>query len=151
MYVVLEAHTDYAAACLKQYGLRTDPTGRFAGTYKRYHLIGMELGISIYFAALGGEATGFPTAFRGDPVAVAKRDLAPGDCLEGEGGFTVWGKLIPARRSIELDALPIGLAKDVEVVNAITAGKIVRNDEVVLNQPEEVQELRNEAKMLVAD
>lgn len=151
VYVVLEAQTDYAAACFKQYGLRTDPTGRFAGTYKPFHLIGMELGISIYSAALRGEATGFPTAFRGDPVAVAKRDLAPGDRLDGEGGFTVWGKLIPARRSIELGALPIGLAKDVAVVNAVPAGQIVRLSDVVLNQPEEVMELRHETLQLVAD
>ena len=151
VYVVLEAPTDYAAACFKQYGLRTDPSGRFAGTYKPYHLIGMELGISIYSAALRGEATGFPTAFRGDPVAVAKRDLAPGDRLDGEGGFTVWGKLIPARRSIELDALPVGLAKDVAVVKAIPAGQIVRMSDVVLNQPEEVLELRNETVQLVAE
>ncbi|MCA9877972.1 MAG: hypothetical protein KC442_09320, partial [Thermomicrobiales bacterium] len=151
VYVVLEAPTDYAAACFRQYGLRTDASGRFAGTYKPFHLIGMELGISIYSAALRGEATGFPTAFRGDPVAVAKRDLAPGDRLDGEGGFTVWGKLIPARRSIDLDALPIGLAKDVEVVNAIPAGQIVRMSDVVLNQPEEVLELRHETVQLVAD
>ncbi|MDQ2651494.1 MAG: flagellar biosynthesis protein FlgA [Chloroflexota bacterium] len=151
VYVVLEAPTAYAAACFKQYGLRTDASGRFAGTYKPYHLIGMELGISIYSAALRGEATGFPTAFRGDPVAVAKRDLAPGDRLDGEGGFTVWGKLIPARRSIELDALPIGFAKDVGVVNAVPAGQIVRTSDVVLNQPEEVLELRHETVQLVAE
>ena len=151
VYVVLEAPTDYAAACFKQYGLRTDASGRFAGTYKPYHLIGMELGISIYSAALRREATGFPTAFRGDAVAVAKRDLAPGDRLDGEGGFTVWGKLIPARRSIDEDALPLGLAKDVEVVNAISSGQIVRMSDVVLNQPEEVLELRHETLQLVAD
>ena len=151
VYVVLEAPTEYAAACFKQYGLRTDASGRFAGTYKPYHLIGMELGISIYSAALRGEATGFPTAFHGDPVAVAKRDLAPGDLLDGEGGFTVWGKLIPARRSIEVDALPIGLAKDVEVVNAVAAGQIVRVSDVVLNQPEEVLELRHETVQLAAE
>ena len=151
VYVVLEAPTEYAAACFKQYGLRTDASGRFAGTYKPFHLIGMELGISIYSAALRGEATGFPTAFRGDPVAVAKRDLAPGDRLDGEGGFTVWGKLIPARRSIDLDALPIGFAKDVEVVNAVPAGQIVRMGDVELSQPEEVLELRHETVQLVAD
>ena len=151
VYVVLEAPTDYAAACFKQYGLRTDASGRYAGTYKPFHLIGMELGISIYAAVLRGEATGFPTAFRGDPVAVAKRDLVPGDRLDGEGGFTVWGKLIPARRSIELDALPIGLAKDVEVVNAVTAGQIVTMSDVVLNQPEEVLELRHETTQMVTD
>jgi predicted homoserine dehydrogenase-like protein len=31
-----------------------------------------------------------------DVVATAKRDLKPGELLDGEGGYTVWGKLLPA-------------------------------------------------------
>ena len=125
VYVVLEAQSDYAAACFRQYGLKTDGSGRFAGMYKPYHLIGMELGISIYSAVLRGEPTGAPTAFRGDAVAVAKRDLKAGEKLDGEGGYTVWGKLIPARRSLDLSALPIGLAKDVRLTRDVAAGEIV--------------------------
>ncbi|MEO1248608.1 MAG: Gfo/Idh/MocA family oxidoreductase, partial [Pseudomonadota bacterium] len=34
VYVVIEAPNDYAAACLKQYGLQTDATGRYAAMYK---------------------------------------------------------------------------------------------------------------------
>jgi predicted homoserine dehydrogenase-like protein len=125
VYVVLEAQSDYAAACFRQYGLKTDRSGRFAGMYKPYHLIGMELGISIYSAVLRGEPTGAPTAFRGDAVAVAKRDLKAGEKLDGEGGYTVWGKLIPARRSLEVSALPIGLAKDLRLTRNVAAGEIV--------------------------
>ena len=125
VYVVLEAQSDYAAACFRQYGLKTDGSGRFAGMYKPYHLIGMELGISIYSAVLRGEPTGAPTAFRGDAVAVAKRDLKAGEKLDGEGGYTVWGKLIPARRSVEMSALPIGLAKDVRLTRDVAEGEIV--------------------------
>jgi predicted homoserine dehydrogenase-like protein len=151
VYVVLEAQTDYARACFKQYGLRTDASGRFAGTYKPFHLIGMELGISIYSAALRGEPTGAPTAFRGDAVAVAKQDLAEGAMLDGEGGFTVWGKLIPAQRSLALDALPIGLAKDVRLTRAISAGEIIRMSDVTLDLTSQAVSLRKEACALLAD
>src|SRR5437899_9503197 len=52
VYVVLEAPNDYAADCFKQYGLKTDTSGRYAAMYKPYHLIGLELNISILSAAL---------------------------------------------------------------------------------------------------
>ena len=39
-----------------------------------------------------------PTAWHGDVVATAKRDLAAGETLDGEGGYTVYGKLMPAAR-----------------------------------------------------
>ena len=35
VYVVLEAPNDYAADCFKQYGLRTDASGRYAAMYRR--------------------------------------------------------------------------------------------------------------------
>ena len=101
VYVVLEAPNDYAADCFKQYGLKTDASGRYAAMYKPYHLIGLELNISILSAALRREPTGQPHGFRGDVAAVAKRDLRAGEMLDGEGGYTVWGKLMPAAASLE--------------------------------------------------
>ena len=96
VYVVLEAPNDYAADCFRQYGLKTDASGRYAAMYKPYHLIGLELNISILSAALRNEPTGQPHGFRGDVAAVAKRNLRAGEMLDGEGGYTVWGKLMPA-------------------------------------------------------
>jgi predicted homoserine dehydrogenase-like protein len=126
VYVVLKAPNDYAAACFKQYGLKTDATGRYAAMYKPYHLIGLELGISVLSAALRGEPTAQTRMFRGDAVAVAKRALSKGETLDGEGGYTVWGKLIPAERSLSEGALPIGLAHKVMLVRDVPAGAIVR-------------------------
>jgi predicted homoserine dehydrogenase-like protein len=150
VYIVFEAQSDYAAACFRQYGMKTDASGRFGATYKPYHLIGMELGISIYSAVLRGEPTGAPTAFRGDPVAVAKRDIVAGERLDGEGGHTVWGKLVPARRSLELAALPIGLAKDVVLVRPVAKGETVRREDVIIDHPEPVLTMRRETELLVA-
>jgi predicted homoserine dehydrogenase-like protein len=126
VYVVIAASNDYAAACFRQYGLRTDPSGRYAAMYKPYHLIGLELNISVLSAALRREPTGQPREFRGDVAAVAKRRLRAGEMLDGEGGYTVWGKLMPAAVSLERDALPIGLAHGVRLLRDIDAGAVVR-------------------------
>jgi predicted homoserine dehydrogenase-like protein len=142
VYVVLEAPNDYAADCFKQYGLKTDASGRYAAMYKPYHLIGLELNISILSAALRGEPTGQPHGFRGDAVAVAKRTLRAGEMLDGEGGYTVWGKLMPAAASLAAGALPIGLAHRVKLKNAIAHGAVVRWSDVEFDASDETVKTR---------
>ena len=151
VYVVMKATNDYASACFAQYGLPTDDSGQYAALYRPYHMIGLELGISVYCAVLRGEATGAPTAFRGDVAAIAKRDLKAGERLDGEGGFTVWGKLLPARRSLAIDALPIGLAKDVVLRRDAVAGTVLTADDVSVTVDPLVQALRTETKAMTAE
>ena len=142
VYVVFEAPNDYAADCFKQYGLKTDPSGRYAAMYKPYHLIGLELNISILSAALRSEATGQPRDFRGDVVSVAKRDLRAGEMLDGEGGYTVWGKLMPAAASLKAGALPIGLAHHVKLKNDIARGAVVRWSDVEIDAEDATIKIR---------
>ena len=142
VYVVLKAPTEYARACFKEYGLRADTSGWYVAMYKPYHLIGLELGISVLSAALRGEATGQPHGFRGDAVAVAKRALRAGEMLDGEGGYTVWGKLVPAERSLAEGALPIGLAHKVELLRDVAAGEILRWSDVKMPETEAVRARR---------
>jgi predicted homoserine dehydrogenase-like protein len=144
VYVVLKAANNYAAACFKQYGLPTDATGRYAAMYKPYHLIGLELSISVLNAALRGEPTGSCRAWRGDAVAVAKRSLKAGEMLDGEGGYTVYAKLIPAARSVERGALPIGMAHHVKVTRDVAAGEILTSDDVALDATQEPVRIRRE-------
>lgn len=125
VYVVFEAPTDYVKKCFAEYGLLTDPSGRYAAMYKPYHLIGLELGISVCNAVLRREATGATRLFQGDAVATAKRSLHAGEKLDGEGGYCVYGKLVPAGRSLALNALPIGLAHDVVLKRPVGIGEIV--------------------------
>jgi predicted homoserine dehydrogenase-like protein len=138
VYVVLKAPNEYARTCFKEYGLRTDASGWYAAMYKPYHLIGLELGISVLSAALRAEPTGQPQGWRGDVVAVAKRSLRCGEILDGEGGYTVWGKLMPAQRSLADGALPIGLAHHVSLKRDIIAGDIVRWSDVAVPDTEAV-------------
>jgi predicted homoserine dehydrogenase-like protein len=138
VYVVVKAPNEYARACFREYGLKTDASGWYAAMYKPYHLIGLELGISVLSAALRGEPTGQAQAWCGDVVAVAKRALRPDEMLDGEGGYTVWGRLMPAARSVAENALPIGLAHRVRLMRDIPAGEIVRWADVVMSDSEAV-------------
>jgi predicted homoserine dehydrogenase-like protein len=130
VYAVFEAPNDYARACFAQYGLKSDPSGQYSAMYRPYHLIGLELGISALSAVLRNEPTGQTKSFMSDVVSVAKRDLKQGEILDGEGGFTVWGKAQPATKSLQFGALPIGLAHGVKLTRAIKAGETVRWDDV---------------------
>jgi len=133
VYAVLEAPNDYAADCFRQYGLKTDASGRYAAMYKPHHLIGLELNISVLSAALRKEPTGQAQGFCGDVVSVAKRNLRASETLDGEGGYTVWGKLMPAQTSLRAAALPIGLAHRVKLKNDIAHGGLVRWSDVEID------------------
>jgi predicted homoserine dehydrogenase-like protein len=149
-YVVFEAPSDYVARCFAEYGVVTDPSGRYAALYRPSHLIGLELGISVASAALRGEPTGGCDGFRGDVVATAKRDLAAGEMLDGEGGFTVWGKLLPAERSLALGGLPIGLAHGVRLRRPIAAGAALAWADVEIDEADEAVRLRREMERVFA-
>ncbi|MGY3448317.1 NAD(P)H-dependent oxidoreductase [Bradyrhizobium sp. USDA 4353] len=150
VYVVLEAPNEYAADCFRQYGLKTDSSGRYAAMYKPYHLIGLELNVSVLSAALRREPTGQPLGFRGDVVAVAKKDLRAGEMLDGEGGYTVWGKVLPASTSLRHAALPIGLAHRVKLVNNVAHGTVVRWSDVAIDEADETIQVRKAMEKIFA-
>jgi predicted homoserine dehydrogenase-like protein len=151
VYVVFKAESDYAASCFKQYGLPTDTTGRYAAMYKPYHLIGLELSISVLNVALRGEPTGTCREWRGDAVAVAKRALKAGEMLDGEGGYTVYAKLISAARSRKLCGLPIGLANQVKLVRDVAAGDFVTVADVALAENLQAVRVRREMEAQIED
>ena len=144
VYAVLQAPNDYAASCFKQYGMNTDQSGEFSAMYKPFHLIGMELNTSIFSAALLKLPTGQTKYFKGDVVSVSKRNLKKGEKLDGEGGFTVWGKLIPASTSLNLQALPIGLANDMYLKNDIDKDKILTWNDVEFDANNEIIKYRHQ-------
>jgi predicted homoserine dehydrogenase-like protein len=146
VYCVFEAPNDYSAACFSQYGMNTDDSGRYSAMYKPFHLIGLELNISILSAALREQPTGAPICFNGDVVAVAKRDIQIGEILDGEGGYSVWGRLMPSAASVKAQALPIGLASDVAVTQPIKQGQVITTDDINADTTTQAWQVRN--KML---
>jgi predicted homoserine dehydrogenase-like protein len=150
VFVVFEGETEYIRNCFKEYMVRTDSSGRYACLYKRWHLIGLEVGISVASVGLRGESTGSATGFRADVVATAKRDLKAGEVLDGEGGYTVVGKLMPADASLKIGALPLGLAHDVKLTNAVAAGQPVRWADVVVDESIQAVKIRREMEQMFA-
>jgi predicted homoserine dehydrogenase-like protein len=144
VYVTFEAATGYVERCFKEYGLLTDDTGRYTAMYKPYHLIGLELGISVASVGLRREATGVARAWHGDVVATAKRDLAAGETLDGEGGFTVYGKLMPAADSLALAGLPLGLAHHVKLLHPVAGGQPVKWTDVAFDAANPAVRFRRE-------
>jgi predicted homoserine dehydrogenase-like protein len=150
VYVTFAAGSPYVERCFQEYGLVTDPSGKYSSMYKPFHLIGLELGISVASIALRGEATGAPIGWAGDVVATAKRDLAIGEMLDGEGGYTVYGKLIPAQQSMCLNGLPLGLAHGVKLTRAVRAGQALCWDDVACNTDSLAVRVRREMETLFA-
>ncbi len=150
VYVVFAAADDYVARCFAEYGLTTDDNGRTAAMWKPYHLIGLELGVSVVSVALDGEATGAPDAFRADVVATAKRDLAAGEVLDGEGGATIWGRLMPAADSLALGGLPMGLTQGARLRNAVAADAAVLWADVEIDETAPAVRLRREMEREMA-
>jgi len=148
VWVVFEGESDYIRRCFMEYGVRTDPSGRYASMYRRWHLIGLEVGISVASVGLRGEPTGCATGFRADAVATAKRDLRAGEMLDGEGGYMVVGRLMPAADSLALGGLPLGLAHQLRLVNPVNAGQAVRWADVAYDAGAEAVRVRREMESM---
>lgn len=130
VFVVFKSDSHYTEQCFREYGVPVDDSGQYAALWRPIHLIGSELGFSVATALLDKKSTGATQAFSGDAVSVAKRNLKAGELLDGEGGTTVWGKLLPAAKSISLKALPIGLAHNVKLLKDVSEGQVISQNDV---------------------
>ncbi len=155
VYVTFEAAetsgrgADYVRRCFSEYQVSHDRSGRYAALWRPSHLIGLELGISVASVALRGEPTGSTAGFSSDVVAVAKKDLSPGETLDGEGGYTVWGRLARATDSLAARSLPIGLAHGLKLSRPVAAGAVVAWDDVAAVDSQTVR-VRREMEAMFA-
>jgi predicted homoserine dehydrogenase-like protein len=150
VWVTVEGETEYIRNCFEEYNAHTDPSGRYFTLYKRWHLIGLEVGVSVASVALRGEATGVADCWNADVVATAKRDLKAGELLDGEGGYTVWGKLLPAETSQRIGGLPLGLAHDVKLLRPVPKGQSLTWSDVAIDTTTAAYRVRREMESLFA-
>jgi predicted homoserine dehydrogenase-like protein len=150
VWVTVEGETPYVRHCFEEYNARTDDSGRYFTLYKRWHLIGLEVGHSVASVVLRGEPTGVARGWKADVVATAKRDLAAGERLDGEGGRTVWGKLLPARTSRTIGGLPLGLAHGVPLLRPVRKGQSLVWDDVAIDRSTRAWRLRREMEAAFA-
>ena len=149
VFVSVKAVTEYQKRCFEEYKVTTDDSGLYLCAYKRWHLIGLELGISVANVGLRGEATGQGREFRADVPAVAKRDLSPGEILDGEGGYCVAGTLRPARLSAPMGAFPLGLTEGAKMVRPVARDQILTYEDVEFDETTAAARLRRELEATV--
>ncbi len=144
VYVTFKAPTEYVKDCFSQYGLTTDSSGFYTALYRPNHLIGLELNISVASAALRREPTGASNQFIADVGAAAKRDLETGDILDGEGGFTVMGKLVTASQSVSRRIFPMGLTSGARIRRPVGRDQLITYDDVEIGSRSTAWNLRQE-------
>lgn len=112
--------------------------------YRPYHLTSLETPLSVARAYLNQSATIAPWhGLQAETVATAKKDLQPGDRLDGIGGFTVYGKLYSQQESVVANGLPIGLVDgNVVMKRAVKKGEIVTYDDVEQEKESMIWKLR---------
>ena len=150
VWVAFEGETDYIRRCFSEYGVKTDDSGRYACLYKRWHMIGLEVGISVASVGLRGESTGCATGWRADAVATAKKDLKQGEVIDGEGGYTVVGRLMPAEASLDQGCLPLGLAHGWKMLRPVAAGQPLKWSDVAFDSNVPAVKLRREMESSAA-
>lgn len=116
---------------LRIHGTRVSRDADRVLLFREYHLCGVETPLSIAQAALLGASSGeprdTPTA---EVLAYAKRDLQPGDTLDGSGGRLVYG-LIDRAEAVSADGvLPLGLAYGAAVREPVAADQPIPMDAV---------------------
>jgi predicted homoserine dehydrogenase-like protein len=124
VWVVVTTEQPLLHEDLPFYGLPASSDKRYAAFWRPYHLCGIETPMSIAEAALFGRPTAaVPGAPVADVVAVAKRDLRPGDKLDGSGGALVRGQIERVEVALDERLLPLGLADGVELTEPVAAGQ----------------------------
>ena len=149
VYIVIKAKNEYVKNCFKDYGMVTDKSGNFSAIWRPYHYVGLELAQSIYSVGIDRKATGQTKYFNADVASLAKKDLYPGDILDGEGGYCARGKLTTAKKSVKNKYLPLGLTDNAKVIKPIKKDNFIKYSDVELNYIDEVKLARDYQEKLI--
>ncbi len=119
--------------------------GPFYVFYTPFHLPQLEIPITVSRGVLCHDASVTPL---GKPcceaVAIAKRDLKPGDVLDGIGGFTNYALIDNFETSLEGNLLPMGVAENCVVRRPVAMDTALTYEDVDLPAGRQIDQLRNE-------
>jgi predicted homoserine dehydrogenase-like protein len=145
VWIVTTTPNERVQQYLDQYGgsgMYIASEGKYQLFYRPHHLPGTETSVSVANAALRNEPTGVPKNREAEVVGAAKKDLAPGDELDGGGGYTVYGLLVDAETATEEDYVPLELLDDATVTTDLEKDDIVTFDDVEVDQESFLYRLR---------
>ncbi len=145
VYVVFASDEPYATRCFDEYGLSIDPTGRYTAMWRPYHLIGLEVGITIGNIAVRGEATGTPSyGPLAEVVCATRTPMRAGEVIDGEGGFAAYGLIATAERARSQRLVPMGLAHGLKLMRDVPADHPIGEADVTFDERTTLWRLRRE-------
>ena len=116
--------------------------GPYFSLYRPYHLASIEAPLSVGEAVLYHQASIAPIAWNAEVGAAAKRDLQPGDKLDGIGGTTVYGMIESADVFAQETLLPLGLVGGARITRPVAKGELLSYDDVEWDRPSIIRQLR---------
>ncbi len=117
--------------------------GHYFTFFRPYHLWFIEAPISLARAYLNRQTTLVPQDYSvAETMAVAKRDLEPGEKLDTFGGYTFYGLMDRAVAAKQINALPTGLAPGAIVARPIKADRVISWTDVELDEESVLVQLR---------
>lgn len=99
--------------------------------FRPFHLCSIEVPLTAAQAVIYHESSGHPLASPvSECIAIAKRDLKPGDRLDAIGEFCYRGSIDTREAARAGNLLPLGLAKDCVLKKAVPSGTAIRYDDI---------------------
>jgi len=118
-------------------------TGEYFTLYSPYHLVTNEIPLSIVSAVEYAEPTCVATyGLLTEVIAVAKKDLKPGDMLDGGGGFTIRAENDWAYIAKEENLVPFGLLEGAKIIKDVKKDQAITADMVELKTDTMIYQLR---------
>ena len=139
--VFIVGRTDHPTVIEEMAYLSMGP-GPYYAFYRPYHLASLEAPLTVARAVLERVSTLEPVAWNAEVVATAKRDLKPGDRIDGIGGATVYGVADSAEAVASGGLLPLGLAARATVVRDVGIDQPLTHDDVELDESSTILQLR---------
>ena len=122
--------------------------GPYFALYRPFHLASIEAPLSVARAVLDREASLFAPSLQAEVCTMAKKDLNPGDTIDGIGGYTVRGYADIAKDARRDNLVPIGLIEGAVVQKSIKVGDLISYDQVELNESSLIVQLRRKQDSL---
>ena len=123
--------------------------GPYYSLYRPYHLASIEAPLTVYEMVLDRRPSMVAEHWTAEVGAVAKRDLTPGEVIDGVGGSMVAG-LIDDAADFRRDGLvPLGVLAGARLAKPVQAGALLTTDDVELDQTSTIVALRRLQESLV--
>jgi predicted homoserine dehydrogenase-like protein len=116
--------------------------GPYYSFYRPYHLASVEAPLSVMELVIDRKATLVAEHWTAEVAARAKRDLLPGDRIDGIGGSTVAGLIDNAEDFRRDNLVPLGVLQNATVTRAVKAGEPLTYDDVDLDESQTILALR---------